>query len=235
MSPVALVEMNDVHVRRGERPVLAGVSLALSPCERLGIVGPNGAGKSTLLEVMVGALRADHGEVRILTARPPSAHLGFVPQNPGSSLLPWYAVRDNVTLPLRVRGVPRRARDRAFDEVRARVDPRGRIDPSARPQTLSGGQQQLVALMRALVGAPRLLVCDEPFSALDESTREHVRHVLRSVCGGDEGAGLVLVTHEAADLDALVDRVERMDGRPATLRPFPAAVGPRGELRWSAG
>lgn len=235
MSPAPLVEMNDVHVRRGERLVLAGVMLALSPGERLGIVGPNGAGKSTLLEVMVGALRADAGDVRILRARPPSPRLGFVPQSPGSSLMPWYAVRDNVTLPLRVRGVSRRGRDRAFDEVRERVDPRGRIDPDARPQTLSGGQRQLVALMRALVDAPRLLVCDEPFAALDEPTRQHVRSVLTTVCGGGEGAGLVLVTHEVADLDALVDRVERMDGRPATLRPLPAVVGPGGGLRWSAG
>jgi NitT/TauT family transport system ATP-binding protein len=204
MNPV---ELRDVAVA----PILAGVTLCVRPGERVALLGDNGAGKSTLLDVVLGLRPVSAGEVRVFGRPPPSPDVGFVPQTPGESLLPWLSVRDNVLLPLRAREIP--CDDGMFEAARRAVDPEGSIDPRAFPQALSGGQQQLVALMRALVGRPRLLLCDEPFSAVDAPGRVRLRRALDAVCRA--GPALLLVSHDVEDVLALADRAIVLAGRPA--------------------
>lgn len=229
MAP--LVELRDVGVTLGGRDVLRGVTLTVEESERVAIMGANGAGKSTLLDVVLG-LRPCRGVVRVLGARPPHPRIGFVPQDPGASLLPWFDVRRNVLLPLEVRGEPTEG---ALEAVLAALDPAGRIDPRASPAALSGGQRQLVALLRALVGRPRLLVCDEPFSALDAPARAQLSAALLAACSGPGAPALVLVTHDAASALALASRVVVLGGSPGGVRVQidPGARGAGEELaRW---
>ncbi len=212
-----VVALDDVWLSRGGRPIIDGVSLRVARGDRVAVLGGNGAGKSTLLDAVLGLLRPSRGTVRVLGHAPPSRAVGFVPQDPGASLLPWFDVRTNVLLPLRIRHASRTARVRAFDHVRRQVDPEGHIDPRARPHQLSGGEQQLVALMRALVGAPRVLVCDEPLSAIDAASRPRLRRTLRAVCDAPGGPALLFVSHDARDVSGLAQRVHVLSGRPARL------------------
>ncbi|RLB51137.1 MAG: ABC transporter ATP-binding protein [Deltaproteobacteria bacterium] len=212
-----LIALDGIGVTLGSSPILADVSLSVDPGERLAIVGHNGAGKSTLLDVMLGLRPIDAGTLSVLDQAPPAKGVGFVPQEPGASLLPWYTMRRNIVLPLLARGDSGSACDRALAEVQGRLDPERTLDLDARPENLSGGQRQLGALMRALIAEPRLLLCDEPFSALDPGARARMRERLRSACEAPGGPALVLVTHDIEDMLSLVDRVVVLSGRPATI------------------
>jgi len=211
-----VVELRRVSVVL-ERPVLADVSLVIGPHEVVALVGPNGAGKSTLMDVVVGLRRPTTGEIRVLDGVPPSMRVGFVPQDPSGSLLPWLSIRDNIGLPLRVRGAARDAVARAVDAVVARYDALWHIDLDGDPVRLSGGERQLVALLRALVAGPELLACDEPFSALDAPSRERLRDVMRAACRAEDGPAMLFVSHDVDDVMRLADRVVVLAGRPATL------------------
>lgn len=215
MSLVVEVERVDVAV--GGRPVLVGVELAIAEREVVALLGANGVGKTTLLDVVLGLRAPRAGTVRVLGASPPSRDVGFVPQDPGAGLLPWLSVHDNVGLPLRLRGEPADRVEQAVSTVIARFESIWRIDATRRPDGLSGGERQLVALLRALVAAPRMLVCDEPFSALDAPARERLREVLRAVCADPHGPAMLLVSHDVEDVLSLADRALVLSGRPARI------------------
>jgi molybdate transport system ATP-binding protein len=196
------------------------VELALADGEVCALVGPNGAGKTTLLRVLAGLLPIDEGAVRLGgdTVDEPACGV-FVPPERRSvgvafqdyRLFPHLSARENVAFGLRARGTPRRlARSRADDWL-ARVGLGGRGD--AAPHSLSGGEAQRVALVRALVTEPSLLLLDEPLAALDVQHRAAFRRDLRAVLRGFTGACL-LVTHDAVDALSLADRLLIMqDGR----------------------
>ncbi|HEV7188055.1 MAG TPA: ABC transporter ATP-binding protein [Blastococcus sp.] len=205
-----------VVVRRGALDLDVAVDVADG--EVLAVLGPNGAGKSTLLRVLAGLLPPDGGSV-VLDGnqiwdgdRHAPAHrraLGMVFQD--HLLFPHLTVTDNVAFGLRTRGV-RRAESRAVAKAwldRVGLDGLG----GRRPAELSGGQAQRAALARALVGEPRVLLLDEPLSALDARTRLTVRAELRRHLAEFAGS-TVLVTHDPVDAMALADRVVVVeDGR----------------------
>lgn len=217
MSLDFAIELEAVRARRGGRVVLEGVTLSVATGERVALVGGNGVGKSTLIDVVLGLVPVD-GRVRVLGAPPPVRSIGFVGQDPDASLLPWLSVRHNVELPLRLRGVPASERARAFDAVRSWLDPNGRIDPSREPRALSGGERQLVGLMRAWIGAPRLLVLDEPLSAIDPVARVRTREAITRGCARAPETTLLFVTHDLGDVAALACRALVLGGRPAAIR-----------------
>jgi molybdate transport system ATP-binding protein len=205
-----------VAVRRGALDLDVAVDVADG--EVLAVLGPNGAGKSTLLRVLAGLLPPDGGDV-VLDGqetwdgdRHVPAHrraLGMVFQD--HLLFPHLSVVDNVAFGLRSRGV-RKAESRVA--ARAWLDRVG-LDGlgDRRPGQLSGGQAQRAALARALVGEPRVLLLDEPLSALDARTRLTVRAELRRHLAEFAGS-TVLVTHDPVDAMALADRVVVVeDGR----------------------
>jgi molybdate transport system ATP-binding protein len=205
-----------VVVRRGALDL--DVAVAVADGEVLAVLGPNGAGKSTLLRVLAGLLPPDGGSV-VLDGhetwdgdRHVPAHrraLGMVFQD--HLLFPHLSVTDNVAFGLRTRGV-RRAESRLTAHAWLdRVGLAGLGD--RRPGQLSGGQAQRAALARALVGEPRVLLLDEPLSALDARTRLTVRAELRRHLAEFDGS-TVLVTHDPVDAMALADRVVVVeDGR----------------------
>jgi molybdate transport system ATP-binding protein len=198
-----------VALRRGTLDL--AVDLAVADGEVLAVLGPNGAGKSTLLRVLAGLLSPSEGHVTVdgtvwddaRTHLP--AHrrrLGMVFQD--ALLFPHLTVGENVAFGLRTRGVHRAQARTAAAGWLARVGLEGLGD--RRPAQLSGGQAQRAALARALVGAPALLLLDEPLSALDARTRLTVRAELRRHLAEFAGS-TVLVTHDPVDAMALADRV----------------------------
>ena len=182
-------------------------------CQRgevLAVTGPNGAGKTTLLKALAGVDPSD-GHVEVEGAEigrlpPYRRDVGWVPQQ--VTLLPHLTARDNAAYALRARGQRKqRARDLAQAWLtRLGVGELGDL----RPHALSGGQAARVALARALVHEPALLLLDEPFAAIDVQAREEVRAVLRDVLPRSRAATL-LVTHDPADVRAFGARVLRLD------------------------
>ena len=203
----------------GDLPILTGVNLSLSRGEELVVMGPSGAGKSTLLYI-IGTLDAPSGgSVNILGQNPfaldrstlarfRNANIGFVFQD--HYLLPQCTVLENVLIPtLAGNGADKAAEDRArFLLERVGLAPR----MAHRPAELSGGERQRVAICRALINRPPLLLADEPTGNLDRHTAESVGTILLEL-SREEKAILVVVTHSAELAERLPRRCELIDGR----------------------
>lgn len=189
----------------GSRPVLQGLDLRIGAGEIVSLIGRSGSGKSTALRLLAG-LDDDAGG-RILLSGSPSV----VFQSP--SLLPWRTVAGNVAHGLNQVDIPAAAKAERVADTLAEVGLAEHGD--AYPGELSGGQAQRASLARALVGAPELLLLDEPFSALDAITRRTMHALLLSLWR-DHGFGILLVTHDVDEAVALSDRVDVLhDGRVA--------------------
>ncbi|MFN3615057.1 MAG: ABC transporter ATP-binding protein [Rubrimonas sp.] len=197
--------------------VLKGVDLSLAQGEIAALVAPSGAGKSTLLQIAGLLDRADSGEVRIGGVRAEGLddagrtamrreRIGFVYQF--HHLLPEFSALENVMLPQFAAGVGRAAaRERAMALLAAvGLEPRA----DHRPAELSGGEQQRVAVARALANRPRLLLADEPTGNLDPETSGRVFDLLLKVVR-DEGVGALVATHNP-ELAARMDRTLRLSG-----------------------
>lgn len=185
-------------------PVLDAVDLDVRPGEVLTVVGPSGCGKSTLLRTLAGLLPplTGHAEQDGHPITRPDAARTLVFQD--DALLPWRTVRANVELPLAIRKAPRADRRRTATDWLDRV---GLADHAHKhPHQLSGGQRQRVQLARALASAPRAVLMDEPFGALDAQTRAEMQDLLVTVLAGS-GATVVFVTHDVDEALYLGDRV----------------------------
>ena len=193
---------------------LTDVSFEVAPGEFVAIVGPSGCGKSTLLKLAAGLLRPSGGAVR-LGGRPvegPRRDIGFVFQR--AALLEWRSARRNILLQAEMRGLDASAAARRADEL---IEMTGLAGfEKALPHELSGGMQQRVALCRALLHRPPVLLMDEPFGALDALTREQMNIELRRIWR-ETGTTVLLVTHSIAEAVFLADRVVVMTARPGTV------------------
>jgi len=188
-------------------------TLSLADGEFVAVVGPTGCGKSTLLNVAAGLLRASSGDVRVF-GQPLSGlnrQAGYMFQ--ADALLPWLNARDNVALGLELRGT-RRGEARARAEAwLARVGLRGFGNRWL--HQLSGGMKKRVALAQVLVLDPRILLMDEPFSALDIQTRQLMENELLDIWSQDRKS-VLFVTHDLEEAISLADRVVVMSAGPAT-------------------
>lgn len=211
---------------------LVGVTLEVGAGERLVLVGASGAGKTTLLRAVAGLVPIDEGRIEIggtdVTRLPPERR-GAVYLHQSPVLFPHLTVEENVAFPLRIRGVPRGEARRRVQEVLAAVR---LAELGHRPSAaLSGGQRHRVALARAVVAGPSLLLLDEPLSSLDPSLRQEIRDVIvqlqeraqaevRAQVGARDEPGLVLVTHDLEEAGLLGHRVGIvMDGGLAQMAP----------------
>jgi NitT/TauT family transport system ATP-binding protein len=220
----AFIEMDDVSVTYGEpggELALRGFSLKVAAGEFAAVVGPSGCGKSTLLKLVSGLRPPSAGGVIVADKEVagPLKFVGMAFQNP--ALLPWRKCLDNVMLPLEIVEPfrSRRWRDVELHRARARSLLRavGLEDAADRyPWQLSGGMQQRVALCRAIVHEPRLLLLDETFSALDAFTREELWDVVQSLWLERQFTA-VLVTHDLTEAVYLADTIHVVSSRPGHI------------------
>lgn len=198
-------------------PVLENFSFALQAGEIVALVGKSGVGKSSLLRVLAGLQSTARGEVLVHgeTLTGPHPELAFVFQNP--CLLPWLNLEQNVAFGLDFKHQPVLSADNRRQRVRDAI---AEVGLSAalhhRTSELSGGMAQRAALARALARQPRILLLDEPFSALDEVTREDMQHLLRRVVQRHAMSALI-VTHDIDEALLLADRVLLLGGSPGRL------------------
>ena len=176
-----MIRLESVTKNFGRSRAVDAVSLAVADGELLALLGPSGCGKTTLLRIVGGYETPDAGEVWIgnqdVTAFPPeSRNLGMVFQS--YALFPHMTALENVEFGLRMRGVDRAARRRRAEEALRTTGLNG--EGSRRPGQLSGGEQQRVAVARALVVEPRALLMDEPFANLDRNVRLRLRDELKA-------------------------------------------------------
>jgi NitT/TauT family transport system ATP-binding protein len=190
---------------------LASIDISIRAGEFLTVVGPSGCGKSTLLKILGGLTLRSGGEAILNGAAivGPRRDIGVVFQTP--TLLPWRTVLDNVMLPVHVLGLDRRS-GRARAEVLIKMVGLAGFEMKY-PNELSGGMQQRVAISRALVHEPALLLMDEPFGALDALTREGMNAELQRIWM-ETRRTVFLITHSISEAVFLGDRVAVMTARP---------------------
>lgn len=221
----------DYPGRHGAVRALQGVRLEARRGEFLSIVGGSGCGKSTLLRLLSGLERETEGEVIVggEPVRGPSLDRGLVFQD--LRLLPWLTAEQNVALALENAPLKKEEKRRA---VAAHLDlvGLGRFS-KAYPHQLSGGMSQRIAIARALVNRPRLLLLDEPFGALDALTRARLQGELERIWR-EEGITMVLVTHDVEEAVFLGDRVVIMEPDPGRIRREVAVDLPRPRSRSDA-
>jgi NitT/TauT family transport system ATP-binding protein len=201
--------------KSGESVVaLAAIDLEIGVGEFLSVVGPSGCGKTTLLRILGGLERASGGGIRIGTrsVAGPRDDVAIVFQQP--TLLPWYTVLDNVLLPAKLKGDDARASRERADQLLELV---GLADFQRKyPFELSGGMQQRVAICRALIRDPKILLMDEPFGALDAMKRETMNVELMR-WWSREPKTVVFITHSISEAVLLGDRVVVMSPRPGRI------------------
>ncbi|MDT1064107.1 ABC transporter ATP-binding protein [Paracoccus sp. CPCC 101403] len=204
----------------GETLVVKDLNLTIAKGEFLTMLGPSGSGKTTCLMMLAGFETATSGEIRLagrpINSVPPHKRgIGMVFQN--YALFPHMTVGENLAFPLKVRGLDRAAREakimRALDMVQM-----GNL-VNRRPAQMSGGQQQRIALARALVFDPQLVLMDEPLGALDKQLREHMQFEIKRL-HEQLGITVVYVTHDQGEALTMSDRVAVFnDGRIQQLAP----------------
>jgi len=202
--------------RSGPLPVLGGVDLTLEHGEFVVIVGYSGSGKTTLMSVIAGLIAPDCGAITLDGApvTGPGPDVGIVPQQ--YSLLPWMSVFDNVALAVDAvnPGLTGRERARLTEEFIALVN----LTPARwkRPRELSGGMRQRVAVARGLATAPKVLLMDEPFSALDALTRATLQDELLKIWSARRTT-MILVTNDIDEAILLADRIYPMTPGPGAV------------------
>ena len=205
------VAVSELVKRFGSVAAVDGVSLAVEPGEFVALLGPSGSGKTTILMMIAGFEYPTSGRVEIsgadmTFAAPNKRNLGMVFQR--YTLFPHMTVEDNIAFPLKMRGVSRGERMKRAQAALEAVRLAGY--GGRQPGQLSGGQQQRVALARAIVYEPRVLLMDEPLSALDKNLREEmqleIKHLQREL-----GITVIFVTHDQTEALTMADRVAVLD------------------------
>ena len=208
------LEIRNLTAGYDQDVILRDFSLSIEEGEFLSLLGPSGCGKSTLLKTIAGIIPAGKGSVLLdgqdITCLPIHKR-GTTVLFQDIRLFPHKSVAENVAFPLKMQGVPREERIRKAEELLEKVQLPGY--GSRKPAELSGGQQQRVALARALAAKPKLLLLDEPFSALDENLREDMR-VLVLRLKEEFKMTVILVTHDREEALSMSDRIALMfDGK----------------------
>ncbi|TIM63288.1 MAG: ATP-binding cassette domain-containing protein, partial [Mesorhizobium sp.] len=212
LAPTALpIGIHGIEKRFGALSILSDLSLDVAAGEFLTLLGPSGSGKTTLLMILAGFVRANAGSItvggeEIITMPPHKRNIGMVFQN--YALFPHMNVFHNIAFPLKQRRVSAAETaervERALDLVQLKGLGERRVDQ------LSGGQRQRVALARAIVFEPRIVLMDEPLSALDKGLREHMQIELRNL-HRRLGMTTVYVTHDQREAITMSDRIAVMN------------------------
>lgn len=206
------------------QPLYSGFNLDIPKAQITSIFGPNGCGKSTMINMVAGLLPMDAGEALFDGKSLSETMIGYVFQNYRDALFPWKRSIDNVKYPLRIAGKSNSECDERADELVQSFDIR--FDLNRYPYELSGGQQQLVSIMRALAPHPEVLFLDEPFSALDYETTLFMRDKLQNIFEATRTT-MILVSHDLDEAVYLADQVLMLTRRPTRLAEVVRFFAPR--------
>ena len=230
---VPLLSLTGVGQRYGPAEVLRDVTLDIRPDEFVALIGPSGCGKSTLLRIMAGLIAPTSGEVlgegAPLHGLNPDTAMVFQ----SFALLPWLRAAENVVLPLEARGMARGERLRRAVRMLELMGLEGHA--RAYPRELSGGMRQRVGIARALCQQPKVLLMDEPFSALDVLTAKSLRDQVLDVWGDAAvpTKTVVLVTHSVEEAVYMADRVVAFQANPGRIA-GEVHIGLPRPRRWNA-
>jgi NitT/TauT family transport system ATP-binding protein len=196
---------------------LGGVDLEVRRGEFMTVVGPSGCGKSTLLQIAAGLIRPTVGRV-VLQGKPiygPPPEMIYLFQQYTKSLFPWRNVRDNVAFALEGKKLSRAVR---AERAAAHLEMVGLAEfANHYPWQLSGGMQQRVAIARALAATPRVLLMDEPFSAVDALTRLDLQALILDIWQKSTDLTILFVTHDVEEAVYLSDRIAVLTRRPSSI------------------
>jgi len=202
--PNGTIAVQNVNLRAGEGEFLC-------------FVGPSGCGKSTIFNMIAGLTSHTSGKLAVLGTTPKEARkqneIAFVFQE--HTLLPWAKLIDNVTMPLTLRGVPKKERVREGERVLELVGLKDYM--KVLPRQLSGGMKMRVSIARALISRPKLLLMDEPFGALDEITRQTLQDELLNIWRQEKKMTVLFITHNVFEAVFLSTRVVVMTPRPGKV------------------
>lgn len=220
----AYLELQGIRKQFGNTSVLNDVDLQIREGELVTLLGPSGCGKSTLLRCIAGLTDIDGGQILleqkdIVKLPPRSREIGMVFQS--YALFPNLTVSENIQYGMKMRGVSKEARRKRSEELLALIDLEDKRD--AYPQHLSGGQQQRVALARSLAVQPKLLLLDEPLSALDAKIRKNLRTEIRDI-QKRFNMTTIFVTHDQEEALTLSDRVCLMNKGSIVQEGTPEAI-----------
>ena len=229
------ISMRGISKRYGNVAVLKDLDLDVTAGEFLTLLGPSGSGKTTLLMILAGFVRANAGSIRIggdevITMPPHKRNIGMVFQN--YALFPHMNVFQNIAFPLKQRRVSKAETAGRVEKALELVQLGGLAD--RRVDQLSGGQRQRVALARAIVFEPRIVLMDEPLSALDKGLREHMQIELRGL-HRRLGMTTVYVTHDQREAITMSDRIAVMNNGRIEQLDQPEALYARPRTKFVAG
>ncbi|MDI9479946.1 MAG: ABC transporter ATP-binding protein [Syntrophomonadaceae bacterium] len=202
-----MYRLSDVSLSFGSLKVLENFSAEFGCNQFTCLFGPSGIGKSTILNLLSGLIKPDSGEVSVTNAT-----IGYVFQD--TRLLPWCTVRENMEIGLYAANVPKIRRDNIVNSMIERLGLAGFTDYY--PNQLSGGMKQRVALGRAFVVDPQLLLLDEPFSGLDEALKMEMRNLLNELISWHP-CTTVFVTHDFMEAVQLADKVLLLKEKPCSV------------------
>jgi NitT/TauT family transport system ATP-binding protein len=208
------IEIRGLTKRFGDSYIYRNFDLDLREGEFISIFGPNGCGKSTFINLISGMIPIDAGTVLYDGKTIRQTRVSYVFQNYREALFPWSRAINNIQYPLKVVGMDKKTRARRVEELLAEFDIQ--IDLNRYPYELSGGQQQMVSILRALVTDPEVFVLDEPFSALDYEMTLFMRVRLQQVFLKRQNT-MILVSHDLEEAIQLANRVLMLTRRPTRV------------------
>ena len=223
-APATHITIRGLSKSFAGQPLYSGFDLDIPKGQITSIFGPNGCGKSTLINMVAGLLPMDGGEALFDGKTLADTVIGYVFQNYRDALFPWKRAIDNIKYPLRIAGKSRGECDARADELVRSFDIR--FDLNRYPYELSGGQQQLVSIMRSLAVHPEVLFLDEPFSALDYEMTLFMRDKLQDVFEATRTT-MILVSHDLDEAVYLADQVLMLTRRPTRIAEVVRFAAPR--------
>jgi NitT/TauT family transport system ATP-binding protein len=218
------VTVRGLTKRFGKASIYEHFDLDIPRGKLVSVFGPNGCGKSTLINIIAGLIPSDAGEI-LFDGKPLRAiKFGYVFQNYREALFPWLRSVDNIEYPLKLMNLPKAERRARVEKLVTHLGVK--IDLKRYPYEMSGGQQQLISIMRALVVEPEILFLDEPFSALDYEMTLFMRAQLQRLFI-ETGTTTVLVSHDLEEAVYLADRILLLSRGPAQIADYVHFDAPR--------
>ena len=196
-----MITLKNISKSFNNHLIIPGITFNIEDNRFYTVIGPNGCGKSTLLNVISGTLEKDSGEI---ISSNKELRMGYVWQNYRSSLFPWLSISENISFPLRIQGLSSKKRREAVQSLidDLNID----INLKSKVYNISGGKQQLISILRALIIKPHLIILDEPFSALDQYKRWHIGFELEKMWLAQKRS-VFFVSHDVDEAVLLADEI----------------------------